>query len=194
MQGAASRTCSKQHAAWLCSSYLAFSSITSLKSRWWSHTLVLTWLQLGRILISFYQIRFSYFPEPVNSRPCLSYIYVDITFSRCTKEEFYTVLKKLKAEDNSNIWRTMIVLFFIFISCCLFALINIDFNLLFQVSILFCFFIFYIGEIMLSISISVCGPYSVSSLSNIYHIQCDTLFASSYQTTKLGKFNISSFC
>ena len=55
LQGAASRICSKQHAATLCSSHLAFSPSVSLESEWCNHTVVLTRLQLGRIPILFHQ-------------------------------------------------------------------------------------------------------------------------------------------
>ena len=42
--------CSKQHAASLCCSYLAFSQGALLKSKWYSHTLVLIQFQLGHSL------------------------------------------------------------------------------------------------------------------------------------------------
>ena len=45
-----SRICSKQHAASLFSARLVFSLGTLLKSRWFSHIVVLTRLQLRRIL------------------------------------------------------------------------------------------------------------------------------------------------
>ena len=51
--GAVSWICSKQHATSLCSSHLASSSGISLKSKWCSHTLVLTRLQF-RITILFH--------------------------------------------------------------------------------------------------------------------------------------------
>ena len=51
----ASRICSKQYAVSLCSSHLAFPASVSLKSKWCSHTVLFTQLQLGRILVLFYQ-------------------------------------------------------------------------------------------------------------------------------------------
>ena len=48
LYGTASRICSKQHAASLCSSYLVFSPSILLKSKWCNHTVVLTQLQFGR--------------------------------------------------------------------------------------------------------------------------------------------------
>ena len=47
--GAASRICWKQHAAYLYSSHFYPSAM--LKSRWCCPTIVLTWLQMGRIPI-----------------------------------------------------------------------------------------------------------------------------------------------
>ena len=46
--GAASSICPKQHAAFLHSSHLAFSPSALLKSRWYSHSIVLIWLQLSQ--------------------------------------------------------------------------------------------------------------------------------------------------
>ena len=52
---ATSRTCSKQHVAFLYSSLLAFSPIASLMFRWCNHTEGPTQSQLGRIPVLFYQ-------------------------------------------------------------------------------------------------------------------------------------------
>ena len=52
---AASKICSKQHAASLCNSYLAFSLVFLSESRWYIHTVVQMWLQLGKNPILFYQ-------------------------------------------------------------------------------------------------------------------------------------------
>ena len=46
---------SKQHVASLCSSHQAFSQNVSLDFKWCNHTVVLTWLQLGRIPNLFYE-------------------------------------------------------------------------------------------------------------------------------------------
>ena len=47
--------CTKRHTVFLCSSHLAFSPKALLKSRWCSHTTVLTLLLLERISVLFYQ-------------------------------------------------------------------------------------------------------------------------------------------
>ena len=49
----ASRRCSKQHAAFLCSFHQSFPPCILLKFKWCNHTVVLTWLELGRIPILF---------------------------------------------------------------------------------------------------------------------------------------------
>ena len=67
---AASRICSKQHTT----SYQAFLANVSIESIWWNHTVVLTQLQLGRILFILSEIRFPYAWEPINSSPYLSYV------------------------------------------------------------------------------------------------------------------------
>ena len=64
----------------LCSSHLAFSPIASFKSKWCNHTIVLTWQQLGKICVLFYQR--SDFHKVINNSPCITYMYVDIAFSR----------------------------------------------------------------------------------------------------------------
>ena len=46
---------SNQHATSLCGLHLAFSPGISLESKWCNHTVILTWLQLERIPILFYQ-------------------------------------------------------------------------------------------------------------------------------------------
>ena len=46
--GTAFRICSKQSIIFLCSFHLAFSPRVSLKSKWCNHTVVLSWLQLGK--------------------------------------------------------------------------------------------------------------------------------------------------
>ena len=48
---AASRMCSKQHAAFSCISHLASSPNISLKSKRWSHIIILTWLQFVKQFI-----------------------------------------------------------------------------------------------------------------------------------------------
>ena len=53
--GASSGICSRQQAASLCSSHLAFSLRVTLTSKWCSHTVALTRLQLGRIFGLSYQ-------------------------------------------------------------------------------------------------------------------------------------------
>ena len=49
------RICSKQHAAFLCSFYLAFSPGVLFVSKWCNYAVVLTQLQFERIPILFYQ-------------------------------------------------------------------------------------------------------------------------------------------
>ena len=55
--GVASWICSKQHIAFLCSPYLAFSPYVLLMSRWCIHTVVLTQPQLGRNPVLFFAER-----------------------------------------------------------------------------------------------------------------------------------------
>ena len=47
--------CSKQHAVSLCGSHLVFSKNFFLESKWCNHTVVLTWLQFGKIPALFHQ-------------------------------------------------------------------------------------------------------------------------------------------
>ena len=51
----ASKICLKQHTAFLCSFHLAFSLCVFLNSWWCIYTIVLVWLQLGKIHVLFYQ-------------------------------------------------------------------------------------------------------------------------------------------
>ena len=55
LKSAASYICSKQHTAYLCSSHWAFSEGVLLGSKWCSYIILLTLLQLWRILVLFYQ-------------------------------------------------------------------------------------------------------------------------------------------
>ena len=77
LRSAASRICSKQLVV-SCSFHLSFSLSTLLKSLWCRHAIVLTPLQLGRTV--FFLSERSDF-HIVDSSPCLSYAYVNITFS-----------------------------------------------------------------------------------------------------------------
>ena len=53
---AASRICSKQHAVFLSNSHLLFFFFL-LKSKWYNHTIILAWLQLGRICFILSEIK-----------------------------------------------------------------------------------------------------------------------------------------
>ena len=81
LKGVASRICSKQYAVSSCSSNLTFSPGISLKSKWCNHTIVLTQLQLRRILILFYQRSNFHMVINLSIAICALLMYMFISFS-----------------------------------------------------------------------------------------------------------------